>query len=205
MKKVLTIILAVVLVLSVSGCGKKDESNTTTTKGNNNGTTTTKKKETYAADDKCTKDGDISKLSLVNCNNCVFAYFTDKKSFGSVVSEYTKDVTTLKDKHGCQRRRFLGFILDSSNKIQHAYTCGIKNNKVFCVEGSADAYQTNANILQSVYSSSECRFIANGKTITCTDGHLNADARADGQVSVHYDENCHIWPDSNTISCYANW
>ncbi len=223
-KKILICIFAFLLVLLVSGCEeKKQEENLESGTANKTATTETKNNDNddvidanddeiidYDGDDNyedpyaCTKDKGVT-FELINCQNCVFAFFNDDKTWGSVVSDYTKDYTALKDKYGCQRRRFLGFILDSGNRIQNAYTCGIKNNKVFCIEGSPSAYETNVKILQSVYSASECKYIANGKTYTCTDGDLNADTRADGQAIVHYDENCHIFPDTNRISCYKNW
>lgn len=58
--------------------------------------------------------------TLINCENCVFAFFKDKKTFGSKVSDYVKDYSTLKDNQGYQRRRFLGLILDSNGT---RYTC----------------------------------------------------------------------------------
>lgn len=141
---------------------------------------------------------------LINCTKCVFAYFTDNKTFGDKLTDYTKDYSTLKNRKGEQLRRFLGFILDSNDNIKRAFACGIKDGKAFCIEGATDdhTYQYNIGILNKVFSASECRYIANGKTYVCTDGNTNADTRADGNVSVHYDENCHIFGDTARIACY---
>ena len=132
-KNILICICAIVLVLLSAGCGEKKQEEGINNNENVTTTTTTAKKndsddiiddEIIDEDDynnyedpyACTKDKGAN-FELINCKNCVFTIFYDDRYYGSVVSEYTKDFKTLKDKYGCQRRRFLGFILDSSNKI----------------------------------------------------------------------------------------
>ena len=132
--------------------------------------------------------------TLINCKDCVFASFKDKKNFGSIVTEYTKDYSTIRDNNGRQKRRFLGLILDSGNHIQKAYACGIEKGKAYCLEGTEDghAFEYNVGILNQVFSSSECSYNTNGSRYTCL-GETNGDTRKDGYVSVHYDENCHVF------------
>ena len=207
MKK-LFICLLVLIVLT--GCGKKKEELV------NNNTNNQQQEETMNdiddneimdfddEDNYYKKEDKIIESTLINCEDCVFAYFTDNKTWGDTLTDYTKDYSTLKNKKGEQLRRFLGFKLDSSNHIVNAYTCGIKDGKAFCLEGATDdhTYEYNVSILKQVYPSDECKYIAQGKTYTCTDGNLNADTRADGNVTVHYDENCHIFGERAVIACY---
>ena len=143
--------------------------------------------------------------TLINCNDCVFAIYTDNKTFGDTLIDYTTDYNTLKDRKGKQLRRFMGHVIDSNGTILKAYTCGIKNGKAFCLQGATDdsTYQYNIGILNQVFDASECRYIANGLTYTCTDGNMNGDTRADGYVSVHYDDSCYVFGDKAKFGCYS--
>ena len=204
------IILCLILLLVITGCGKKKVE---PVNNNNNQNQQEEKKNDVIIEDEIIdleednyykEENKILESTLINCQDCVFAYFTDNKTWGDTLTNYTKDYSSLKNKKGEQLRRFLSFKLDSSNHIVNAYTCGIKDGKAFCLEGATDdhTYEYNVGILKQVYPSSECKYIAQGKTYTCTDGNLNADTRADGNVTVHYDENCHIFGERAVIACY---
>ena len=80
-------------------------------------------------------------------------------------------------KKGYQRRRFMGYILDSSNHIQRAFACGIQSGKTYCLEDSKDgtAFESNIVILNQVFS----------------------------YVSVHYKENCHIFDSRSNYEMYC--
>ena len=66
-----------------------------------------------------------------------------KKDYNEVISKTGKDY-------------FLGVILSDGDygKIERAFACGIRNGKVFCLEGSTDGstYETNKDILRKNYS-----------------------------------------------------
>ncbi|MBR6907307.1 hypothetical protein IKN40_02095, partial [bacterium] len=83
--------------------------------------------------------GNLEVDEIVNCNGCVFSYFSETKSIRSTLSpeEYTTDINTLKTSGGKQRHNFFGFVL-SDNKISRAYSCIRKSNKIYCLEGSTN-------------------------------------------------------------------
>ena len=116
-----------------------------------------------------------------------------KKTFNDKVTDYTKDYASLKDERGYQRRRFLGLILDGNNNIEKAYACGIEKGKAYCLEGTENgsAFQYNIGILNQVFSTG-CSYNSNNTRYTCI-GETNGDTRTDGYVSVHYDDNCHVF------------
>jgi hypothetical protein len=139
---------------------------------------------------------------VINCNNCVYAYFSNAKTIGSSISEgeYTKDVTTLKTSGGKQRHNFFGLVL-SGNTISKAYACILKDNKIYCIQGSTNgAYHTNnMGILNQIFTASQCKTISDGHTYTCTDGSYNGDTKTNGYTSMHYETSCTIYgSNSNT-------
>ena len=71
--------------------------------------------------------------------------------------EYTTDIRNLKTGGGKQRHNFFGLIL-ADNKISRAYACILKNNKVYCIEGSTDgSYHTsNIGILNQIFTKKQC-------------------------------------------------
>ena len=101
---------------------------------------------------------DSNAIDIRSCpgSDCVYAFYTAWTWYSgnnvATLSNYTSDYTTLK-KNDTQRYAFLGHILDDDDKILRAYACGIKNNKVFCIQGSTDGstYQDSTNIMNGVF------------------------------------------------------
>jgi hypothetical protein len=142
---------------------------------------------------------------VINCDGCVFAYFSgegDKaKKLGDTVSssEYTTDINTLKTSGGKQRHNFFGLVL-SGNTISRAYACILKDNKIYCLEGSTNGAYHNSNvaILNQIFNSDQCKTISDGHTYTCSDGSYNGDSKTNGYTSMHYETSCTIYStDSN--------
>lgn len=133
---------------------------------------------------------------VINCDGCVFSYFSKAKTIGSTLSsdEYTKDVTKLKTSGGKQRHNFFGFVL-SKNTISKAYSCILKDNKVYCIQGSTDGayFSNNISVLNQIFNSKQCKYISNGNTYSCTDGNYNGDTRTSGYTSLHYETSCTIY------------
>ena len=143
---------------------------------------------------------------VINCDGCVYAYFSDEgdkaKTLGSTLSssEYTTDINNLKTGGGKQRHNFFGLVL-SDNKIAKAYACVLKDNKIYCIQGSTNGAYHNSNIgiLNQIFTSGQCRTISNGHTYTCTDGDYNGDTITTGYTSLHYETSCTIYgSESNT-------
>ena len=137
---------------------------------------------------------------VVNCDGCVYAYFSDEgdnaKALGSTLSpsEYTTDINNLKTKGGKQRHNFFGLVL-SDNTISKAYACILKNNKIYCIQGSTDGayHSNNIGILNQIFTADQCRYISDGHTYTCTDGSYNGDTKTSGYTSLHYETSCTIY------------
>ena len=164
MRKFLILSLITISILMLTGCGSSD------------------KKQNGASIDEN------------DCKNCVFAFYTEEKQYGEngdILTEYTKDYTTLKDENGNQRKRFLGHILDKDGKILRGFACGIKEDKVFCIEGSKDGstYESNKQILKKIYG--EEKFSQYGSYIECYDD-VGAIANYYGDVNVHDSDNCYV-------------
>lgn len=81
------------------------------------------------------------------------------------------------------------------NKISGAYSCILKDNIIYCIEGSVDGryFSNNIGILNQIFTSAQCRYISNGHTYTCTDGSYNGDTQTTGYTSLHYDTSCTIY------------
>ena len=50
---------------------------------------------------------EIKYIDVNNCKNCVFAYYTDSKTYGEngdILTDYTVDYTALKDNKGNQKK-----------------------------------------------------------------------------------------------------
>jgi hypothetical protein len=137
---------------------------------------------------------------VVNCDGCVYAYFSDEgdkaKTLGSTLSpsEYTTDINNLKTGGRKQRHNFFGLVL-SDNTISKAYACILKNNKIYCIQGSTNgAYHTNnISILNQIFTADQCKYISAGHTYTCTDGDYNGDTITTGYASLHYETSCTIY------------
>ena len=133
---------------------------------------------------------------IINCDGCVFSYFSKAKKIGSALSdeEFTTDVSKLKDNGGNQRHNFFGLVL-SGNIISKAYSCILKDNIIYCIQGSTNGayFSSNISILNQIFNSSECKYISNGNTYYCTDGSYNGDTKTGGYTSLHYETSCTIY------------
>ena len=215
-KKILIGLLAIVMCLTLVGCGKEnnfnDNSNNKSNSNQSNETTNniTSSDNTIVDDDEIidfddsdngpTQEENVNVNEVINCSGCVYAYFSGEgenaKKLGSTLStdEYTTDIRTLKTNGGEQRHNFFGLVL-SGNTIIKAYACILKENKIYCIQGSTDgAYHTNnISVLNQIFTSNQCKTISNGHTYTCTDGSYNGDTRTGGYTSLHYETSCTIY------------
>ena len=135
MKKFLILSLVTISTIMLTGCG--------TNSSNKSGNQTGKSSQ------------------IESCPNCVFAFYDGAKYYGengSILTEYTNDYTTLKDKDGKQRKFFLGHILDKDGKIEKGFACGINNEKPFCIEGNK-TYKEVISELKKVFGDSNCNEI----------------------------------------------
>ena len=147
----------------------------------------------------------VTVSQVINCEGCVYAYFNAEgdsaKKLGDTVTidEYTTDINTLKTSGGKQRHNFFGLVL-SGNTISRAYACILKDNKIYCLEGSTTGAYHNSNIaiLNQIFNGDQCRTISDGHTYTCSDGSYNGDTKTNGYTSMHYETSCTIYStDSN--------
>jgi len=142
----------------------------------------------------------VTVKEVINCDGCVFAYFSDEgdkaKTIGSTLSpsEYTTDINNLKTSSGKQRHNFFGLVLNGST-ISRAYACILKDNKIYCTEGSNNGayFDSNKAILNQIFAASQCKTISDGHTYWCTDGSYNGDTKTSGYTSMHYETSCTIY------------
>ena len=222
-RKIILCLFALLLMISLTGCGtKKDEINNNENKALEKQDTKEKIenkkeevpeiesketiKEKVVIDDEIIEFDDednsqhveenVRVEKVINCDGCVFSYFSKAKTIGSTLlsDEYTKDVTKLKTSGGKQRHNFFGFVL-SKNTISKAYSCILKDNKVYCIQGSTDGayFSNNISVLNQIFSSKQCKYISNGNTYYCSDGNYNGDTRTGGYTSLHYETSCTIY------------
>ncbi len=145
-------------------------------------------------------EGTITVSEVINCPGCVYAYFnkegTEAVKIGDTISasEYTTDINNLKTPGGNQRHNFFGLVL-SGNTITRAYACILKNDKIYCIEGSTNGayHSSNIAVLNQIFTSGQCRTISDGHTYTCTDGSYNGDTKTNGYTSLHYETSCTIY------------
>ena len=224
MKKTLLILLSLILLFTITGCGSKEEEERKSQrqeqkqeeKENNNESNSDNNKintnddEIIDVDDEENKpptdEGRITIEKVINCEGCVYAYFSgegDKaKKLGDTVSsdEYTTDINNLKTTGNKQRHNFFGLVL-SGNTISKAYACILKDNKIYCIQGSTNGtyHKNNIGILNQIFTANQCKTISDGHTYTCTDGSYNGDTKTNGYTSLHYETSCTIYgSDSNT-------
>ena len=211
-KTFLIVVLTIIMCLTLVGCGKENNlnnnSNQTNEKTNNNSNNNTSN-NTIIYDDEDnspTDEGTVVVKEVINCDGCVYAYFSDEgdkaKTLGSTLSssEYTNDINNLKTKGGKQRHNFFGLVL-SANTISKAYACILKDSKIYCIQGSTDGAYHNSNIaiLNKIFTSGQCKTISDGHTYTCTDGDYNGNTQTTGLTSLHYETSCTIYgSQSNT-------
>ena len=208
-QKMILLVFVLVLLFTLTGCDTKKETqdnNQQQEEHEDNSKQSSLNNNTYVEDDEIIEFDDeennpieekeIVVEKVINCEGCVYSYFSDEKSFGSSLSEneYTTDVTKLKTNSGKQRHNFFGFVL-SNNKISRAYSCILKDNKVYCIEGSVNgSYHTsNIGILNQIFTANQCKTISNGHTYVCTDGNYNGDTKTSGYTSLHYETSCTIY------------
>lgn len=225
MKKVLIVLFAVIVLFSLTACGsKKNEesfNNNESSKTEENNKTEEENKEEKEkeyiddnddiidfedVDNGPTGEKTVTVEEVINCDGCVYAYFSDEgdkaKTLGATLSpsDYTKDINNLKTAGGKQRHNFFGLVL-SGNTISRAYACILKDNKIYCIEGSTNGAYHNSNIaiLNKIFTNGQCKTISDGNTYTCTDGSYNGDTKTNGYTSLHYETSCTIYgANSNT-------
>ena len=212
MKKILVLLLTMMMLVTLTACGKKaPEKEINQNESNNN-----QQENNYIVDDEIIDLDDednnyygeekVVVERTVNCEGCVFAYFSDEgdkaKTLGSTLSkdEYTADISNLKTSGGKQRHNFFGLVL-SDNKIFKAYSCIYKDKTIYCIQGSTDgAYHTNnVGILNQIFGASNCKTLSDGHNYWCTDGSYNGNSKTSGYTALHYETSCTIYgSDSNT-------
>jgi len=220
MKKKLNIyLLALLLIILLTGCGteEKESNKNENNKIQENQNTNKKEKEkennnknnSIVDDDEDNppiNNDNVTVSEIINCNNCVFAYFSAegenaKKIGDSVTSnEYTSDIRTLKTSGGKQRHNFFGLVLNG-NTISRAYACALKNNKIYCIEGSTNGayHESNIAILNQIFTADQCKTLSDGHNYWCTDGSYNGNSKTSGYAALHYETSCTIYgSDSNT-------
>ena len=151
-------------------------------------------------------DKNVTVEQVINCEGCVYAYFSaegnDAKKLGDTVteSEYTSDINTIKTSGGKQRHNFFGLVL-TGNTISKAYSCILKDNKIYCIQGSTDGtyHQNNIGILNQIFTADQCKTLSEGHNYWCSDGSYNGNSKTNGYTALHYETSCTIYgADSNT-------
>ena len=216
-KRFLISLITIVMCLLLAGCGKDNNlnqtnENTNTNTNNNNNNTSN---NTIIDDDIIEFDdeengpidnGNVIVKEVINCDGCVYAYFSDEgasaKTLGSTLSEseYTTDINNLKTQGGKQRHNFFGLVL-SGNTISKAYSCILKDDKIYCIQGSTNGayHKSNISILNKIFKSSQCKTLSDGHNYWCTDGSYNGNTKTSGYTALHYETSCTIYgSDSNT-------
>jgi len=222
MKKIVVYLLSIVMLFTITACGSDDkkelsnnESETSQKEENNKKEENNNQQEENNSSNNVIDDEiidieaeenhpiverNVNVEEVINCDNCVYAYFsgegTATKKIGDTLSkgEYTTDITTLKTAGGKQRHNFFGLVL-SGNTISRAYSCILKDNKIYCIEGSVNGayHDSNIGVLNQIFTSGQCRTISDGNTYTCTDGSYNGDTKTSGYTSLHYETSCTIY------------
>lgn len=216
MKKILVCLFSLIMIFTLTACGNDNKEKeitptitpTVTPEENNNQVVIDD--EIIDIDDEDNKPIDNTPVTIsevINCNGCVYAYF-DKEGDNAVrigdtlsPSDYTTDINNLKTKGGKQRHNFFGLVL-SGNTISRAYACILKNNKIYCIEGSTNGayHSSNIGVLNQIFTASQCKTISDGHTYTCTDGSYNGDTKTNGYTSLHYETSCTIYGGDNSNS-----
>ena len=220
-RKMLMILCTIVLVFAITGCGPTKE------KENNNGQEQKEQNEnnkehnnsnnnTYVNDDeildiddednKPTGNERVTVEKVINCDGCVYAYFSEEgnnaKKLGDTISsnEYTSDINNIRTAGNKQRHNFFGLVL-SGNTIAKAYSCILKDNKIYCIQGSTNGayHKNNIGILNQIFNASQCKTLSDGHNYWCSDGSYNGNSKTNGYADLHYETSCTIYgADSNT-------
>ncbi len=218
MKKTLFILFTLILAITITGCGSTEEKqsnkenqeqkeeNNQQNNSNNNTYIDDEIIEIDDEDNKPVEGGRITVEEVINCEGCVYAYFSDEgesaKKLGDTISddEYTTDINDIRTAGNKQRHNFFGLVL-SGNTISKAYSCILKDNKIYCIQGSTDgAYHTNnIGVLNQIFTANQCKTISDGNNYWCSDGNYNGNSKTSGYAALHYETSCVIYgADSNT-------
>ena len=209
MKKTFILLLSIMMVITLTACGNKKAKNNENTNNYNNPEQNQNNKEEnnnnviddeiieFDDEDNKPYEEEIIKVDkIINCDGCVFSYFSEAKKIGSTLSEeeYTEDIKNLKTMGDKQRHNFFGFVL-SGNTISKAYSCIYKDNKIYCIQGSTDGsyFTNNIGILNQIFASDKCKYLSNGHTYWCADGDYSGDTNTSGYTSLHYETSCTIY------------
>ena len=221
MKKILIIILSLILLLTITGCGsneerknnnqqqeqnQKEKKNNNQQNNSNNTYIDDEIIEIDEEDDNSPGEGKITVEKVINCEGCVYAYFSEEgekaKKIGDTLSddEYTTDINTIRTNGIKQRHNFFGLVL-SGNTISKTFSCLLKDNKIYCIQGFTDgAYHTNnIGILNQIFAADQCKTLSDGHNYWCSDGNYNGNSKTSGYADLHYETSCVIYgADSNT-------
>ncbi len=214
MKKTLLIVFSLILLVATTGCDSKKEKQSNNQQHDQK--QAEKKDNQYIEDDEIIEIDDednkpieeerITVEKVINCEGCVYAYFSGEgekaKKMGDTLSEdeYTTDINNIRTTGNKQRHNFFGLVL-SGNTISKAYSCILKDNKIYCIQGSTDgAYHTNnISILNQIFTASKCKTLSDGNNYWCSDGDYNGNSKTSGYTALHYETSCTIYgKDSNT-------
>ena len=223
MKKMLLILLSLGLLFTVVGCDSKKEEQSNNQKQEqrqeekeNNNQQNSTDNNTYTDDDEIVDiedednkppvdEGRVTVEKVINCEGCVYAYFSEEgekaKKLGDTVSnnEYTTDINNIRTSGNKQRHNFFGLVL-SGNTISKAYSCILKDNKIYCIQGSTDGsyHSNNIGVLNQIFSSDQCKTLSDGHNYWCSDGDYNGNSKTSGYTALHYETSCTIYgSDSN--------
>ena len=218
MKKTLFILFTLILAITITGCGSTEEKqsnkenqeqkeeNNQQNNSNNNIYIDDEIIEIDDEDNKPVEGGRITVEEVINCEGCVYAYFSDEgesaKKLGDTISddEYTTDINDIRTAGNKQRHNFFGLVL-SGNTISKAYSCILKDNKIYCIQGSTDgAYHTNnIGVLNQIFTADQCKTLSDGNNYWCSDGNYNGNSKTSGYADLHYETSCVIYgANSNT-------
>jgi hypothetical protein len=196
---------------------KEEEKNNQENKEENNNQQNNQNNNTYGDDDEIIELDDeenepivgnerVTVEEVINCDGCVFAYFSaegdNAKRLGGTVTndEYTTDINNIRTAGNKQRHNFFGLVL-SGNTITKAYSCILKDNKIYCIQGSTDGayHMNNVAILNKIFASDQCKNLSDGHNYWCSDGSYNGNSKTSGYSALHYETSCTIYgSDSNT-------
>jgi predicted small lipoprotein YifL len=219
MKKVLLVLFSIILLFTITGCGPKKENQNNNQPEQNQeekNNQQSNSNNSYIDDDEIIDIEDeenqppteekVKVEKVINCDGCVYAYFSaegdNAKKLGDTVSkdEYTNDINTLRTSGNKQRHNFFGLVL-SGNTISKAYSCILKDNIIYCIQGSTDGayHSNNIGILNQIFTADQCKTISDGNNYWCSDGSYNGNSKTNGYTALHYETSCTIYgSDSNT-------
>ncbi|MBR3116760.1 MAG: hypothetical protein IKF36_02670 [Bacilli bacterium] len=143
------------------------------------------------------------KKTIDSCKDCVFARYYKDKEIGDELTDYESDYTSIKNIDS--KKIFLGHKLDSNNKIETGYVCGITNGKAFCVEGSETAYESNKKVLNDIFGNDNCteKTFSGSTYYTCGNKEIYSTIYSYGSATVSESKsNMCTYSSSDVMSCY---